>query len=215
MKDVDQLTIALAKGRLAEQTVALLERSGIELNGETISTRQLIFENRCGSLRFFLAKPSDIPTYVEYGAADIGFVGKDTLLEERRPVFELLDLGLGRCRLCVCGPQSLEGQLDRLPYKRVGTKYPGITKAYFAEEKKEGVEIIRLNGSVELAPLLGLADVIVDIVESGRTLAENQLVVLETITDISARMIVNQVSRQMKASAIDSIVDRLRKVIEG
>lgn len=215
MKDVDQLTIALAKGRLAEQTVALLELSGIELNEEAISTRQLIFENRCGSLRFFLAKPSDIPTYVEYGAADIGFVGKDTLLEERRPVFELLDLGLGRCRLCVCGPQALEGQLDQLAYKRVGTKYPGIAKAYFAEEKKEGVEIIRLNGSVELAPLLGLADVIVDIVESGRTLAENQLVVLETITDISARMIVNQVSRQMKAGAIDAIVDRLRRVLEG
>ncbi len=208
------LTIALAKGRLADQTLDVLARCGLDLDWDEISDRQLIFENKSQTLRFFLAKPSDIPTYVEYGAADIGFVGKDTLLEEQRSVYELLDLGLGRCRLCVCGPEALAERWDRLPNKRVGTKYPEVAKTYFAEEKRETVEIIRLNGSVELAPLLDLADVIVDIVESGRTLEANHLVVLETIADISARMIVNRVSRQMKADLIGDLVGRIRKVVE-
>lgn len=210
-----QLTIALAKGRLGDEALALLERCGYELDFAERNSRRLILENRSGTLRFFLAKPGDVPTYVEYGAADIGFVGKDTLMEENRRLYEVADLGFGRCRICVCGPKELEGKLDRLPNKRIGTKYPGIAARYFADVKRESVDIIKLNGSVELAPLVGLADVIVDIVESGRTLAENDLVVLETIADISARLIVNRVSMKMKAKPIGELIEFVRQDLAG
>ncbi len=206
-----QLTIALAKGRLADEALALLERCGMDLDLADVSSRRLILENKSKTLRFFLAKPGDVPTYVEYGAADIGFVGKDTLMEENRRLYEVADLGFGKCRICVCGPKELEGRLDRIASKRVATKYPGIASRYFADVKRESVEIIKLNGSVELAPLIGLADVIVDIVESGRTLKENNLVVLETIADISARLIVNRVSMKMKSDVIRDLIERVRQ----
>lgn len=205
------LTIALAKGRLADEALALLERCGLDVDLSGFSSRQLILENRSKTLRFFLAKPGDVPTYVEYGAADIGFVGKDTLMEENRRLYEVADLGFGRCRLCVCGPKSLEGRLDKISNKRIGTKYPQIATRYFGDVKRESVEIIKLNGSVELAPLIGLADIIVDIVESGRTLAENDLVVLETIADISARLVVNRVSMKMKSVVIQDLISRVRR----
>ena len=160
-----------------------------------------------------MAKPADVPTYVEYGAADIGVVGKDTLLEEGRNLYEVIDLGYGACRMCVCGPASLKDKLDQIPNKRVGTKYPNITRAYFEGTKKESVEIIKLHGSVELAPLIGLAEVIVDIVESGRTLKENGLDVLEVVADISARVVVNRVSMKMKESEIVPMLDALRKQV--
>ena len=209
------LTIALSKGRLADQTLDLMEKAGYDVSAAREKSRKLILEDQDAGLRFILAKPSDVPTYVEYGATDIGVVGKDTLLEEGRQLYEVLDLGLGRCRMCVAGPASLKDKLDEIPNKRVGTKYPNITRNYFEGVKKESVEIIKLNGSVELAPLTGLAEVIVDIVESGRTLYENGLDVLETVADISARLVVNRVSMKMKADEIKPMISKLREALEG
>jgi ATP phosphoribosyltransferase len=208
------LTIALSKGRLADQTLDLMEKAGYDVTAAREKSRKLILEDQNAGLRFILAKPSDVPTYVEYGAADIGVVGKDTLLEEGRQLYEVLDLGLGRCRMCVAGPAALKDKLDEIPNKRVGTKYPNITRNYFEGVKKESVEIIKLNGSVELAPLTGLAEVIVDIVESGRTLYENGLDVLETVADISARLVVNRVSMKMKADEIKPMISKLREALE-
>ena len=208
------LTIALSKGRLADQTLDLMEKAGYDVTAAREKSRKLILEDQAAGLRFILAKPSDVPTYVEYGAADIGVVGKDTLLEEGRQLYEVLDLGLGRCRMCVAGPASLKDKLDEIPNKRVGTKYPNITRNYFEGVKKESVEIIKLNGSVELAPLTGLVEVIVDIVESGRTLYENGLDVLETVADISARLVVNRVSMKMKADEIKPMISKLREALE-
>ena len=208
------LTIALSKGRLADQTLDLMEKAGYDVTAAREKSRKLILEDQAAGLRFILAKPSDVPSYVEYGAADIGVVGKDTLLEEGRQLYEVLDLGLGRCRMCVAGPASLKDKLDEIPNKRVGTKYPNITRNYFEGVKKESVEIIKLNGSVELAPLTGLVEVIVDIVESGRTLYENGLDVLETVADISARLVVNRVSMKMKADEIKPMISKLREALE-
>lgn len=208
------LTIALSKGRLADQTLDLMEKAGYDVTAAREKSRKLILEDQEAGLRFILAKPSDVPTYVEYGAADIGVVGKDTLLEEGRQLYEVLDLGLGKCRMCVAGPASLKDKLDEIPNKRVGTKYPNITRNYFEGVKKESVEIIKLNGSVELAPLTGLAEIIVDIVESGRTLYENGLDVLETVADISARLVVNRVSMKMKADEIKPMISRLRDALQ-
>jgi ATP phosphoribosyltransferase len=206
----DMITIALSKGRLADQALDLLEASGYDCKAAREQSRRLILEDEKAGLRFVMAKPADVPTYVEYGAADIGVVGKDTLLEEGRQLYEVIDLVFGACKMCVCGPASLKGKLDQIPNKRVATKYPNITRAYFEGTKRESVEIIKLNGSVELAPLIGLAEVIVDIVESGRTLRENGLDVLEVIADISARVIVNRVSMKMKAKKIMPMLDAIR-----
>ena len=209
----DVITIALSKGRLAEKAIALLEKAGYDCSVAKEESRRLILEDEKTGLRFIMAKPADVPTYVEYGAADIGVVGKDTLLEENRQLYEVIDLGFGKCRLCVCGPKELAGKLDSIPNKRVASKYPNVTRSYFEKIRKESVEIIKLNGSVELAPLIGLAEVIVDIVESGRTLEENGLGVLETISDISARVVVNRVSMKMKAKKIGDMLDAIRSVL--
>jgi ATP phosphoribosyltransferase len=209
------LTIALSKGRLADQAIELLEEAGYDCSVVREKTRRLILEDEAAGLRFIMAKPADVPTYVEYGAADIGVVGKDTLLEEGRMLYEVLDLGFGSCRMCVCGPAALAGRLDSIPNKRVGTKYPRIAREFFELKKRESVEIIKLNGSVELAPLIGLAEVIVDIVESGRTLRENGLEVLETIADISARMVVNRVSMKMKAERINPLIQAVRRQLDA
>lgn len=211
---MEMLTIALSKGRLAEQAIELLEQAGYNCTAAKEKTRRLILEDPENGLRFIMAKPADVPTYVEYGAADIGVVGKDTLLEEGRSLYEVLDLGFGACRMCVCGQPSLAGRLASIPNKRVGTKYPRVARDYFEIKKRESVEIIKLNGSVELAPLIGLAEVIVDIVESGRTLRENGLEVLETIADISARMVVNRVSMKMKADRITPLIQAVRKQLD-
>ena len=209
------LTIALSKGRLAEQAIELLEAAGYDCTAAKEKSRKLILEDPNTGLKFILAKPADVPTYVEYGAADIGVVGKDTLLEEGRQLYEVIDLGFGKCRMCVAGPKELlDGGLDRIPNKRVGPKYPNITRAYFEGVKKESVEIIKLNGSVELAPLIGLSECIVDIVESGRTLYENGLDVIETIADISARVVVNRVSMKMKADELKPMIEKLRRQVE-
>jgi ATP phosphoribosyltransferase len=164
-------------------------------------------------MRFFLAKGPDVPTYVEYGAADIGIVGKDTILEENRRVYEVLDLGYGKCRMCVCGPESARELLKHHERIRVASKYPNIAKDYFYNKKHQTVDIIKLNGSVELGPIVELSDVIVDIVETGSTLKENGLQVLEEICPLSARVIVNQVSMQMEKERIGRLIDDLKKCL--
>jgi len=208
------LTIALAKGRLAMDSLDILERIGISCDEiRDKSSRKLIFTNEELKLRFFLAKANDIPTYVEYGAADIGIVGKDTILEEGRKMYEVVDLGIGRCRMCVAGPAAAKELLQHGELIRVATKYPAIAKDYFYNKKHQTVEIIKLNGSIELAPIVGLAEVIVDIVETGSTLRENGLVVLEEICNISARMVVNEVSMKMEHERISKIIRDLKEVV--
>lgn len=212
MEEARYLTFALGKGRLANKTLELLEEIGITCEEmKDKSSRKLVFVNEERKLRFFLAKGPDVPTYVEYGAADIGVVGKDTVLEENRRVHEVLDLGFGKCRMCVCGPESSRELLKHHERIRVASKYPNIAKDYFYNKKHQTVDIIRLNGSVELGPMVGLSDVIVDIVETGSTLKENGLAVLEEICPLSARMIVNQVSMQMQTERIRRLIFEIRQ----
>jgi ATP phosphoribosyltransferase len=215
MSDDRYLTFALGKGRLASKTLELFEEIGITCEEmKDKSSRKLIFVNEELKLRFFLAKGPDVPTYVEYGAADIGVVGRDTVMEENRNVYEVLDLGFGKCRMCVCGPVSAKELLQHHERIRVASKYPNIAKDYFYNKKHQTVDIIKLNGSVELGPLVELSDVIVDIVETGSTLRENGLEVLEEVCPLSARMIVNPVSMQMDSERIRNLVTRLRAKLE-
>ena len=205
------LTFALGKGRLAKQTQELFEKIGITCEEmKDKDSRKLIFTNEELKLKFFLAKGPDVPTYVEYGAADIGVAGKDTILEERRKVHEVLDLGYGRCSMCVCGYKEAAPLLQHHELIRVATKYPNIAKDYFYNTKHQTVEIIKLNGSIELAPIVGLSEVIVDIVETGSTLKENGLEVLEEVCPLSARMIVNPVSMRMESTRIKTLLTKLR-----
>ena len=209
------LTFALAKGRLANKSLDLFEKIGITCEEmKDKDTRKLIFTNEKLGYRFFLAKANDVPTYVEYGAADIGIVGKDTILEEGRKLYEVLDLKLGKCRICVCGPESARELLQHHELIRVATKYPAIAKDYFYNKKHQTVEIIKLNGSIELAPIVGLSEVIVDIVETGSTLRENGLTVLEEVCPLSARMVVNQVSMKREHERITKIIQQLKNLIQ-
>lgn len=212
--DHDILTIALAKGRLGDKAVALLEQAGCDCSVVKQESRKLILEDPEQKLRFILAKPVDVATYVAYGVADIGIVGKDSLLESRTDLYEVLDLDYGHCRLAVCGRVSDAASWDSIPNKRVATKYPNVAREYFSDIRHESVEIIKLNGSIELAPLIGLADVIVDIVESGRTLKENHMQVFDDIAPVSARMVVNRVSMKMKSRRIRPLIDALRLVLK-
>ena len=208
------LTFALGKGRLANKTLEMFEKIGITCEEmKDKDTRKLIFVNEDLKLRFFLAKGPDVPTYVEYGAADIGIVGRDTILQEALNIYEVLDLGFGKCRMCVCGPESARDLLQHHEQIRVATKYPKIAKDYFYNKKHQTVEIIKLNGSIELAPIVGLADVIVDIVETGSTLRENGLAVLEEVCPLSARMVVNPVSMKMEQERISKLITDLRQVM--
>ena len=208
------LTFALGKGRLANQTLELFEKIGITCEEmKDKNSRKLIFTNEELKLRFFLAKGPDVPTYVEYGAADIGVVGKDTILEEGRKVYEVLDLGYGKCKMCVCGYKDAAPLLQHHELIRVATKYPNIAKDYFYNKKHQTVEIIKLNDSIELAPIVGLSEVIVDIVETGSTLRENGLEVLEEVCPLSARMIVNPVSMRMESERIKNLLMKLRTQI--
>ena len=209
------LTFALAKGRLANKTMSMFEDLGITCEAmKDPKTRKLIFVNEEQKLKFFLAKASDVPTYVEYGAADIGVAGEDTILEEGRDLYEILDLGFGKCRMCVCGPESARKKLKSGEQIRVASKYPRIAKDYFYNKKYQTVEIIKLNGSVELAPIVGLSEVIVDIVETGSTLKANGLNVLEEICELSARMVVNQVSMKMEQERIRKLMFDLKTIRE-
>ena len=209
------LTFALTKGRLANKTLEMLEKMGITCEEmKDKSSRKLIFVNEDLHFKFFLAKGSDVPTYVEYGAADIGVVGRDTIIEEGRKVHEVLDLKLGACRMCVCGTEEARELLQHRELIRVATKYPNIAKDYFYNKKHQTVEIIKMNGSIELAPIVGLSEVIVDIVETGSTLKENGLVVLEEVCPLSARVIVNPVSMRMQNDRIKELIANLRNLLQ-
>ncbi len=215
MEEKRYLTFALGKGRLAKKTLELFEQIGITCEEiKDPDTRKLIFVNEELKLRFFLAKGPDVPTYVEYGAADIGIVGKDTILEEARNIYEVLDLGFGKCRMCICGPESARNLLQHHEQIRVATKYPRIARDYFYNKKHQTVEIIKLNGSIELAPIVGLSEVICDIVETGTTLKENGLTVLEEVCPLSARVVVNQVSMKMENERITKLIRDLKTVIQ-
>ena len=200
-----RVTFALAKGRLASKTLEILEKLNIRPSSFTDDSRKLVFNSDDDRYTFFLAKPSDVPTYVDFGAADIGIVGLDTILEEGRDLYECLDLNIGKCKMCVAAYPEKKEIIMGNDWIKVATKYPNIARKYF-ESKNKKAEIIKLNGSVELGPLVGLSDCIVDIVESGRTLKENGLEVIDDICDLSARVIVNKVSIKTKYEEISKIL---------
>lgn len=202
------ITLALAKGRLSEQSAELFEKAGMDIGFLDAGDRRLVFDTPDGAFRVLLVKPSDVPTYVDYGVADIGVAGKDTLMEENRPLYEMLDLGFGACRLCIAGPRERCAAPRGRPL-RVATKYPNIARSFY-ETRGETIEVIRLNGSVELGPLVGLSDVIMDIVESGGTLRANGLEVYEEICGVSARLVVNRVSLKTHGREIKVFIDKLR-----
>ncbi|MBR4080555.1 MAG: ATP phosphoribosyltransferase [Clostridia bacterium] len=208
----DVVTVALAKGRLAEQAMTLLEDMGIDCTEPRHPGRQLVLWDRANSVRFILVKPSDVPVYVDHGVADLGVVGKDTLLEAGRPLYEVLDLGFGACRLCIAGyAGGVNASATRATF-RVATKYPNIARAYYAA-RGQTIEIIELHGSVELGPVIGLSDVILDIVESGSTLRANGLSVLEEVCDVSARLVVNRVSLKTKRERIRPMIDGMAQAL--
>lgn len=209
------ITLALAKGRLAEQTFDLLERMGIDCSEPRNPGRQLVLWDRANNIRFILVKPSDVPTYVDHGVADLGVVGKDTLLEAGRPLYEVLDLTFGKCRLCVAGYEKPQGNSVSHATFRVATKYPNIAKSYWGAQGRT-IEIIELHGSVELGPVIGLSDVILDIVESGSTLRANGLTVLEdVVTDVSARLVCNRVSLKTKRDRVRALIDGLDEQVRA
>ena len=208
------LTVALARGRLAELAMEMFISIGMDCSEMKEKTRKLIFTDEKNKMKFILVKATDVATYVEYGAADIGIVGKDTLLEDSRNLYEMVDLGFGKCKMAVCGPVELKGKLHSMPNLRVASKYPHIAAKYFQEDCGQTIELIKLNGSVELAPLVGLSDVIVDIVETGKTLKENGLEVLEDVVPLSARFVVNKVSMKMERERIMDIVNRFSNMTE-
>ena len=206
------LNIALPKGRLGDKVFALLSSIGYSCGNYTDKNRKLVIESPATGVRYFLVKPSDVAIYVERGAADIGVVGKDILMENSPDVYELLDLGFGKCRMAVCAANDFVE--DKSTVLRVATKYVNITKKYYSGKNRD-IETIMLNGSIELAPILGLSDVIVDIVETGATLRENNLGVKEEIMPVSARLIANKASYKFRCDAIDELMNKLREVIDS
>ncbi len=206
------LNIALPKGRLGEKVYAMFEAAGFECPSIKENNRKLIFENAEKQVRYFWVKPSDVAIYVERGAADIGVAGKDILLEYEPDVYELLDLNLGKCRMAVAAPADFRDNENRT--LRVATKFTNIAAAYYAGIGRQ-IDSIKLNGSIELAPILGLSDVIVDIVETGTTLKENNLAVMQTILPISARLIANKASFQFKGQQIESLLDQVRNQVNN
>ncbi len=213
LKSEEVLSVALSKGRLQEATLELLGRAGVEVDASEAGSRKLIFQDRSGCFQFFMVKPVDVPTYVEYGVADLGVAGWDVLLESEADVHQPLDLGIGRCVMAVAGPRSTARKNYReLSAVRIATKYPRITTDHFTRQGIP-VEIIYLSGSVELAPRLGLSERVVDLVATGRTLAENGLEVIEPICDVSARLIVNRASYQVKRRAVSRLIQRLSEAV--
>ncbi|WP_010630445.1 ATP phosphoribosyltransferase [Sporolactobacillus vineae] len=210
MKD-SLITVAMPKGRIFGDACRLLRKAGFALPETFETTRKLIFDLEDEPFRFILAKPVDVPTYVEYGAVDIGIAGKDVLLESGRDVYEVVDLGISKCHMAVAG---LPGHRGVHPFLKIATKYPHIASDYY-RKRGEQVELIALNGSIELAPIVGLADAIVDIVSTGRTLKDNGLVEYDRLMDISSRLIVNPVSYRMKKQAIDRIIEKIIGITEG
>lgn len=210
---MNQVTIALAKGRLADFTIELMEKCGIDCAELRDPGRRLIIDDPTGKFRFMLVKPTDVPTYVYYGVADMGVAGKDTLLEANKPLYEMLDLGFGRCRLCICGMAGGVKRPVTASNLRVATKYPNIAARLYGS-RGENIDIIKLSGSVELGPLTNLSDVILDVVESGRTLDENGLVVMEEVSEITARVVVNRVSLKTKSETIKPLIAGMAAVLE-
>lgn len=206
------INIALPKGRLGEKVYELFEQAGYACPSIKENNRKLIFENPAAGVRYFWAKPTDVPVYVERGAADIGVAGKDILLEYEPNVYELGDLGMGKCRMCVAGKREFRDNMNRT--LRVATKFPNIAKNYYASISRE-IDIINLHGSIELAPIVGLSDVIVDIVETGSTLKENNLQVLETVVPISAQLIANKAAYQFKYQEIETMSQRIFALCNG
>ena len=200
------MNVALPNGRLGEQVYSLLERAGYPCPSIREENRKLVFENQSAGVRYFWVKPSDVAIYVERAAADIGIAGRDILLEYRPEVYELADLGMGRCRMCVAGRKGTRESRDQT--LRVATKFPNIAKRYYSAQSRD-IDIIKLHGSIELAPLLGLSDVIVDIVETGKTLLENDLEIRNTIVPISARLIANKVSYKFKHEEITRLCQQV------
>jgi ATP phosphoribosyltransferase len=204
------LTIAIAKGRMQQDALALLARAGVRVGAEALASRRLAVEDESGGFRFVFVKPADVPVYVEHGIADCGVVGRDVLLESEADVLQPLDLGINRCRIAVAAREGVRG--DRPGVLHVATKYPRVAAAHFGA-RGVPVEIIELSGSVELAPVLGLSDCIVDLVETGRTLAENGLRVVETITESTGRFVVNRASYQLKSDAVGALIRDLSRVL--
>lgn len=205
------LNIALPKGRLGDQVYHLFSGIGYECPALLDDNRKLVFENPERQIRYLLVKPSDVPIYVEHGAADVGVAGRDVLLEIQPDVYDLLDLKIGKCRLCVAAPNGYIEKRDRA--LRVATKYPRVARDHYASVNRD-IEIIKLNGSIELAPILGLSDVILDVVESGKTLLENDLSILETVHPVSARLISNRSSYMFKENMIQELNQKLREVVK-
>jgi ATP phosphoribosyltransferase len=204
----------LSKGRLLEEAFALISRAGICLAASDLNSRKLVIEDASSCFKFFMVKPVDVPTYVEYGVADVGIAGRDVLMESNADIYQPLNLNIGLCKMVVAGPKATAQQNYReLSAVRIATKYPRITTEYFTR-RGVPVEIITLSGSVELAPLLGLSDRIVDLVSTGRTLAENGLEVIETICDVTARLVVNRASYQVKRAPITQLIQQLAKAVE-
>lgn len=206
-----RVTFALAKGRLANKTLEILEKINVKPSSLLDDSRKLVFNSEDDKYTFFLAKPSDVPTYVDFGAADIGIVGLDTILEEGRDLYECLDLNIGKCKMCVAAYPEKKNVIMGNDWIKVATKYPNVARKYF-ESRNKKAEVIKLNGSVELGPLVGLSDCIVDIVESGRTLKENGLEIIDEICDLSARVIVNKVSIKTKYEEISKILKGMENI---
>ena len=212
MSNMKKVKIALTKGRIEKEAVNIFQRAGIDCSEVINKGRKLIFHNEEDNIDFVLVKASDVLTYVEHGVVDVGIVGKDTLLEQNKDFYEVLDLGFGKCKFSVAGPKN-SNFYSGYNRKKIATKYPNVARNYFRKLGQD-VEIIKIEGSVELAPILGLADAIVDIVETGTTLKENGLVVYENICDISARMVVNVASMKMKKNEIEDIINRVQMQIK-
>jgi len=211
----DYITIAIPKGRILQDSVALFGKIGIDCEELLGDTRKLIFENRAQRMRYMIVRATDVPTYVEYGCADLGIVGKDTLLEQEKDLYEPLDLKFGYCRMVVAEPAELSRNDDPAGWTsiRIATKYPNFTEKYFTGKGVQ-VEIIKLYGSIELAPLVGLSERIVDLVSTGETLKQNGLVEVETIAEITTRLIVNRASLKTKHKRITEIIEGLEKQVQ-
>jgi ATP phosphoribosyltransferase len=208
---MQQLTIAVAKGRLQMDALALLARAGVAISSESLATRRLAIHDKSGKYRFILVKPADVAVYVEHGIADCGVVGSDVVMETETDLLQPLDLGIGRCRISVAAISG--ATLNKLGMLRVATKYPRVAAAHFAA-KGLPVEIIKLSGAVELAPMLGLSDCIVDLVETGRTLKENGLEEVEAIAESTACLVVNRASYQLKSATISSLIASLAMAVD-
>lgn len=209
------LTIALSKGTLLKPTIALLEACGLPVRGLTPESRNMVFSYEAERIKYIMCRPTDVPTYVEQGAADLGMVGKDVIVEQRKDIFEMADLKYGHCRFVVAGPASyLNVPLKDLNYKRIATKFPAVAGQFFRSQGLSA-EIITLHGNIELAPIMGLSDLIVDIVSTGRTLKENHLVELIKIMDSTTRLICNRVSYRTKYEEIQPLIETMQRRVKG